>query len=90
MRKIQFWVIFWTIVIAIPVTMLSLIASAYLTDHLVEIAGSIKIVDFYTLTKYRDLILEIEAIGMILGIVIVVALIVVVLNPGNREKESEL
>lgn len=90
MRKIQFWVIFWTMVIAIPITVLMLIGSAYLTDHLVEIAGSIADIDFFTLARYRDLILEIEAIGMILGVVIIIAMIVFSKKPENGEKETDL
>ena len=90
MWKTQFWAIFLTIVIAIPITTITLIASAYLTDHMVEIAGSIANIDFFSLAKYRDLILEIEAIGMILAIVIIMAMIVIIIKPENAEQEIDL
>ena len=89
MWKTQFWAIFWTIVIAIPITTLTLIASAYLTDHMVEIAGSMANINFFNLAKYRDLILEIEAIGMILAIVIIMAMIVIIINPENAEQKND-
>ena len=89
MWKTQFWAIFWTIVIAIPITTLTLIASAYLTDHMVEIAGSMANINFFNLAKYRDLILEIEAIGMILAIVIIMAIIVIIINPENAEQKND-
>jgi len=88
MRKVQFWTIIWTIVLAIPFTNLALIASVYLTDHLVEIAGSIASIDFFTLANYRDLTLEKEVIGMILGVVIIIGLILITLQPENRGKET--
>ena len=88
MRKIQFWAVFWTIIISIPVTILALIASAYLTDHLVEIAQSIISVDYFTLANSRDLILEIELIGMILSIVIIIAVMLITLQPKIREDKT--
>mgnify|MGYP001819126203 CR=1 FL=1 len=90
MNKIQFWAIFWTMVISIPITALTLIASAYLTNHLVEIAGSIENIDFFTFPKYRDLVLEIEAIGMFLGVVIIIAVVLITLQPENGEQETHL
>ena len=85
MRKIQFWAVFWTIIISIPVTILALIASAYLTDHLVEIAQSMISIDYFTLANSRDLILEIELIGMILSVVIIIAVMLITLQPKIRE-----
>jgi hypothetical protein len=88
MRKIQFWAVFWTLVIAIPLTILALIASAYLTDHLVEIVASILSIDMLTLAQYGDLILEIEVIGMVLGVAIIIAVILITLQPENGEQET--
>ena len=88
MRKIQFWAVFWTIIISIPVTILALIASAYLTDHLVEIAQSMISIDYFTLANSRDLILEFELIGMILGVVIIIAVILITLQPKIREDKT--
>lgn len=90
MKKTQFWAFFWTLVIAIPITTLMLIASAYLTDHMVEIAGSIAEIDFFTLAKHRDLILEIEAIGLILAVVIIITMIVIIIQPENAKKETDI
>ena len=88
MRKIQFWAVFWTIIISIPVTILALIASAYLTDHLVEIAQSMISIDYFTLANSRDLILEIELIGMILSVVIIIAVMLITLQPKIREDKK--
>ena len=90
MKKVQFWAVFWTIIIAIPFTTLALIASAYLTDHIVEISGRIVNIDFFTLTQHRDMMLEIEGIGMIFAFVIIIAVIHITLQPGNGEKETHL
>lgn len=90
MKKTQFWAIFWTIVIAIPITTLMLIASAYLTDHMVEIASSMADINFFTLAKYRDLTLEIETIGLILAVVIIITMIVIIIQPENAKKEADL
>ena len=88
MRKVQFWAVFWTIIISIPFTILALIAAAYLTDHLAEIAQSIISIDYFTLANSRDLILEIELIGMILGVVIIIAVILITLQPKIREDKT--
>ena len=90
MRKVQVWAVFWTIIIAIPFTTLALIAAAYLTDHLAEIAGSIASIDFFTFAKYRDLILEIELLGMVLGVFIISVVILFTLHTGNREDHQSL
>lgn len=90
MRKVQFWAVFWTIVIAIPITTLALIASAYLTDHLIEIAASILNVDLFTLATYRELILEVEVINLFLGVAIIVVVIDIALQKANGKKETNL
>jgi uncharacterized membrane protein len=90
MRKVQLWAVFGTIVISIPITTLALIASAYLTDHLIETIGSIANIDLFTLAGYRDLILEIEVIGMILGVAIIIMVIHITVQPENGEKETHL
>jgi len=88
MRKFQVWAVFWTIIISIPFTILALIAAAYLTDHLAEIAQSIISIDYFTLANSRDLILEFELIGMILGVVIIIAVILITLQPKIREDKT--
>jgi len=88
MRKVQVWAVFWTMIIAIPFTTLALIAAAYLTDHLAEIAGSIASINFFTFASNRDLILETELIGMILGVAIIIAVLFITLQPQIREDKT--
>ncbi len=88
MRKVQYWAVFLTVVLAIPITTLALVASAYLTDHLVEIIGSITNIDLFTLAGYRDLILEFMVMGMILGVAIIILVIHITVQPENGEKET--
>jgi hypothetical protein len=88
MRITKFWAVFLTIVLAIPITSLALIASAYLTDHLVETMGSISHIDLFTLAGYRDLILEFVVLGMILGVSIIILVIHITVQPENVEKET--
>jgi hypothetical protein len=88
MRKVQYWAVFLTVVLAIPITTLALIASAYLTDHLVDAIGSIANIDLFTLAGYRDLILELVVMGMILGVAIIILVIHITVQPENGEKET--
>jgi hypothetical protein len=87
MKKVQFWAIFWTLILAIPITALALMASAYITDHIDELNRLIPSTNLFTIAKYRDLILEIEALAMIIAVAIVVIVILFSLQPKRGENE---
>ena len=87
MKKVQFWAIFWTIVLSIPITTLALMASAYITDHIDELNRLIPSINLFTLAKYRDVILEIEALAMIVAVAIIIIVILFSLQPKRGENE---
>lgn len=74
MKKVQFTAAFWTLLIAIPFTALALMASAYISDHLIAISTSFALISQSILVKGRDLILEAEVTGMIAGLLLLVAI----------------
>jgi len=87
MRKVQFWAIFWTIVLSIPITTLALMASAYITDHIDELNRMMPSINLFSIAKYRDLILEIEALAMLIAVAIVIIVILFSLQPKRGENE---
>jgi len=88
MKKVQFLAVFWTLLLAIPITALALTATAYITDHLFEISNAIAFILGDTLAKGRDLIFEAELVGLIAGqLLIVVVLLLTYL--ASRKEESE-
>ena len=74
MKKVQFAAMFWTLLIAIPFTVLALMASAYISDHLIALSTSVAFISQSVLMKSRDLILEAEITGMVAGILLVLAI----------------
>jgi len=80
MRKIQFLAIFWTLLIAIPFTALALSLSAYLTEHLVDIATGLSTIDIATTIGGRGWAMEIsqrwpELVGMIVGQLVILTIL---------------
>jgi len=89
MRRAQFLAVFWTLVIAIPVTALALTATAYLTDNLIAISSSISSIFQNTLVKGRDLILEAEIVGAIAGQLLILAILGIALLTSKKEEEAK-
>ena len=90
MRRAQFLAVFWTLVIAIPVTALALTATAYLTDNLIAISSSITSIIFNTFEKGRDLILEAEIVGAIAGQLLILAILVIALLTSEKEEAKKI
>ena len=91
MKKVQFTAAFWTLLIAIPFTALALMASAYISDHLIKISTTLALLSRSLMVKGRDLILEAEVSGMVAGILLVatIAAITYALSPRNHNRKSE-
>lgn len=90
MRKVQFLAVFWTLVIAVPLTALALSLAAYLTDHLVEIVATLVAFGQATTVGGRGWVMEFserwpEVAGMIIGQVVILLILVLV----RREKLAE-
>lgn len=86
MRKIQFLAVFWTLLLAIPITALALTATAYITDNLTQIASTIAYLIGDTLVKGRDLIFEAELLGLIAGQALI--LVILLLTRLTRPKQE--
>lgn len=79
MRKVQFFASFWTIVIAIPFTLLALVGVAYLTEHLTQIVAAISEFSQKVSVGGRGLILEFsarwpEVAGMVIGMLVILTI----------------
>ena len=90
MRRAQFLAVFWTLVIAIPVTALALTATAYLTDNLIEISTTITSLIQNTFEKGRDFILEAEIVGAIAGQLLILAILVIALLTSEKDETKKI
>jgi hypothetical protein len=93
MRKVQFYASFWTIVVALPFTILALIGVAWLTEHLTQI--------FYAISKFsreisvggRGLVLEFSArwpeiAGMVIGMIVLLTIFLFA-QSANKVEENK-
>lgn len=90
MRKVQFLAVFWTLLIAVPLTALGLSLAAYLTDHLVEIVTTLVAFGQATTVGGRGWVMEFserwpEVAGMIIGQIVILLILLLV----RREKMAE-
>jgi hypothetical protein len=79
MRKVQFFSSFWTIVIAIPFTLLALVGVAYTTEHLTQIVRAISEFSRRISVGGRGLLLEFsarwpEVAGMVIGMIVILTI----------------
>ncbi len=79
MKKVQFFSSFWTLVIAIPFTILALLGTAYLTEHLTQIVSAILNASQKISVGGRGLILEFsarwpEVAGMVIGMIVILTI----------------
>jgi hypothetical protein len=93
MRKVQFIAGFWTIVIAIPFTILALIGTAYITEHLTQIFALLSEVSRKISVGGRGLVLEFsarwpEVAGMVIGMIVILTIFLFAQN-ANKEQESK-
>lgn len=86
MKKVQFLAVFWTLLLAIPITAVALTATAYLTDNLTQISTAIAYLIGDTLGKGRDLLFEAELLGLIAGQALIV--VILLLTKLTRPKEE--
>jgi hypothetical protein len=79
MRKVQVFAGFWTIVIAIPFTVVALIGAAYLTEHLTQIINLLSEFSRKISVGGRGLLLEFsarwpEVAGMVIGMIVLLTI----------------
>jgi hypothetical protein len=93
MRKVQFFAGFWTIVIAIPFTILALIGTAYITEHLTQIFALLSEVSRKISVGGRGLVLEFsarwpEVAGMVIGMIVILTIFLFAQN-ANKEQDPK-
>ncbi len=93
MKKVQLYASFWTLVIAIPFTILALIGVAYLTEHLTQIANTIVRFSREISVGGRGLVLEFSArwpeiAGMVIGMIVILTIFLFAQN-ANKAEESK-
>ena len=94
MRKVQFLAVFWTLLLAIPMTVLALSLAAYTTEHLGEILTALTSIGQATTVGGRGWILEFaerwpEVAGMIVG-QMVIMIILIFARPGKKAENKQL
>jgi hypothetical protein len=95
MRKVQFYAGFWTIIIAIPFTVLALVGVAYLTENLTQIVRVIYEWSQKLSVGGRGLILEFsarwpEVAGMVIGMIVILTIYLFSQNANKSEDPKQI
>lgn len=90
MKKVQFVASFWTLVIAIPFTILALLGVAYLTENLTQIVNAIVNFSREISVGGRGLVLEFSArwpeiAGMVIGMIVILTIYLFAQNANKTE-----
>ncbi len=93
MKKVQFLASFWTLVIAIPFTILALLGVAYLTEHLTQIASAFDKFSREISVGGRGIVLEFSArwpeiAGMVIGMIVILTMYLFAQNANKSEKSK--
>ena len=93
MRKVQFIAVFWTLLLAVPLTALAISLAAYTTEHMVEMLDGLARISQATTVGARGWLLEFserwpEVAGMIVG-QLVILIILFLARPQNQAEEEK-
>jgi hypothetical protein len=93
MRKVQFYASFWTIVIALPFTVLAIVGVAWLTEHLTQIIYAISKFSRQISVGGRGLVLEFsarwpEVAGMVIGMIVLLTIFLFA-QSANKVEENK-
>ena len=91
MKKVQFAASFWTLVIAVPFTILALVGVAYLTENLTGIANALAKFSRDISVGGRGLVLEFSArwpeiAGMVIGMIVILTIYLFAQNANKAEE----
>ena len=86
MRKVQMYATLWTLVLAVPFTVIALVGTAYITNHLGDIATAIS-----ALVNWRGIAVEgsarwPEIAGMIIGQLLILSILLIARRNGRTEE----
>lgn len=90
MRKVQFTAVFWTLLLAVPLTALVLSGLAYITEHMTGLATNLTALSRDASAGGRGLLLEFaqrwpEVAGMVIGQIVLLTIYLF----ARREKKAE-
>lgn len=88
MNKVGATAVLWTLLLAIPFTALALAGTAYVTNHLIDIAMAVSTWSVAVLHIQRDLLFEAELVGLIAGQVIILAIVGLTILALRAEKQN--
>jgi hypothetical protein len=93
MRKVQLTAVFWTLLIAVPITALALSLLAYTTEHLTQLTTSLVTLSRDASIGGRGILLEFaqrwpEIAGMIIGQVVLLTIFIVVRQSKKTEEKT--
>jgi hypothetical protein len=86
MRSVQTYAIVWTLMLALPFTVIALVGTAYITNHLGDIANAVS-----SLVNWRGVAVEgsarwPEIAGMIVGQVLILSILLIARRSGRTEE----
>jgi hypothetical protein len=86
MRKVQMYATVWTLVLAVPFTVIALVGTAYISNHLGEIATAVS-----SLANWRGVAVEgsarwPEIAGMIIGQLLILSILLIARRSGRTEE----
>jgi archaellum biogenesis protein FlaJ (TadC family) len=91
MRKVQFVAVFWTLVLATPLTAAAIILLAYTTQNLTRISTAVANFSIQTTAGGRGWVLEFaqrwpEVAGMVIGMMVLLTIFLFVRQGGRGEE----
>ncbi len=95
MRKVQISATFWTLVIAIPFTVLALVGVAFLTENLTVLSRAITNFSQRLSVGGRGLLIEFsarwpEVAGMVIGMIVILTIFLFVQNANKAEERKKV
>ena len=95
MRKVQFTASFWTLVLAIPFTVLALIGVAFLTENLTIITRALNEFSRSITVGGRGLLVEFSArwpeiAGMVIGMIVILTIYLFAQNANKAEDAKQI
>jgi len=93
MRKVQFTAVFWTMLLAVPLTVLALSLAAYLTEHLGDFYSAAALFSQTTTIGARGWLAELserwpEAAGMIVGQAVILIILILARRSDLAERQG--
>jgi len=90
MRKVQFFAVVLTLIIATPITGMAILLSAYITENIVDITRSLNNIPQQLYLLQRDLLFETQIVGLTAGTIILLAILLITLRTNPSDDKTSL